>query len=357
MLFRTVMRCRSLYLLALVVARLCCFSAVFAPALFAQTPNVRGLDPTKPISEYRHSVWTVDNGLPQNSAQALCQTRDGYLWIGTQEGLVRFDGLNFKVFDKNNAPAITDKYINALLETKDGALWGGGYNGCLFSMRNGVFEKHLVEETAETSVLAELRGRVWIGTSAGLYCWERGNAKLRRFTTADGLPNNAILSLAADTARNILWVGTQSGLVRIESINIIRPEKSITTPMRSLLLDSKGLLWMGTSKGLQQGYWNNHALTIQQSFTTRNGLSDNIITALFEDNERTLWIGTATQGLMRRTQYSSVFETYQVKDGLTSNGIDAILQDNEGAVWIGNQVGGMNRLGNSSFTSYTKDIL
>ena len=142
--------------------------------------KVRGLDPAKSITEYRHGVWTVDNGLPQNSAQALCQTRDGYLWIATQEGLVRFDGLNFKLFYKDNTPAVSDKYINALIETSTDALWGGGYNGCLFSMQHGVFTKHTIEATAEVRALAELHGRVWIGTNAGLYVWERGATTLSR---------------------------------------------------------------------------------------------------------------------------------------------------------------------------------
>jgi ligand-binding sensor domain-containing protein len=95
-----------------------CAAVLLTNVLSAQQKSVRGLDPTKPISEYRHSVWTGDNGLPQNSAQALCQTRDGYLWVATQEGLVRFDGLNFKVFNKSNALGISDKYICSLMEER-----------------------------------------------------------------------------------------------------------------------------------------------------------------------------------------------------------------------------------------------
>lgn len=350
------LRCFSLLLAVL------CLACGASP-LFAQT--VRGLDPTKPISEYRHSVWTVDNGLPQNSAQALCQTRDGYLWIGTQEGLVRFDGLNFKVFYKDNAPAVSDKYIITLMETSNGELWGGGMNGCLFSMRNGIFTKHSIDPTAEVRALAELHGRVWIGTSVGLYLWERDTGALRRFTTEQGLPDNAIFSLAADTLNGVLWIGTQRGLsvlrsssqspTNVEFRTFRRSDGLADEIVRSLLVDSRGTLWIGSNGGLQQAQGMPTSLTIIATFTEKNGLTDNVITALYEDTEKTLWIGTATQGLMRRVHTKQSFERYDVNDGLTSNAINALVQDREGMLWAGNVVGGMNRFANASFTSYSKD--
>ncbi|TAE23141.1 MAG: GAF domain-containing protein [Candidatus Kapaibacterium sp.] len=330
-----------------------------------EKPQVRGLDPTKPISEYRHNVWTADNGLPQNSAQALCQTRDGYLWIGTQEGLVRFDGQNFKVFYKDNAPAVTDKYISALMETSTGELWGGGLNGCLFSMQHGLFTKHSIEATAEVRTLAELHGRVWIGTSAGLYVWEQGSTSLRRFTTSEGLPDNAVLSLCADTVRGILWVGTQRGLSAFPSSPQSLPQGAVRTfrrtdgladdIIRSLMIDHRGNLWIGSNGGLQEAQETSTTLTILTTFTEKTGLTDNVITALYEDTEKTLWIGTATQGIMRRTEAKRSFESYQVRDGLASNAINILLQDREGMVWIGCQQGGINLLANASFTSYSKE--
>jgi ligand-binding sensor domain-containing protein/serine phosphatase RsbU (regulator of sigma subunit) len=373
---------------SLLVALCCLVFGAFS--LFAQKPTVRGLDPTRPITEYRHSVWTVDNGLPQNSAQALAQTRDGYLWIGTQEGLVRFDGLNFTVFSKDNAPAVTDKYIAGLLETQNGTLWGGGFNGCLFSMQNGVFRKHTIDATAEVRTLCEWQGRVWVGTSKGLYLWERGDSTLQHFTRQNGLPDNAVSSLAADTLNGILWVGTQRGLCALRPTSATTNTNSQTKvnakaqgytfqtlgtkdgladeTIRSLMVDSKNTLWIGSQGGLQQAVWSgngsggdkasqsgNASLRILSTFTDKSGLSDNVITALYEDSEHTLWVGTATQGLMRRTATQHTFETYQTKDGLSSNEINTLLQDHEGMIWCGNAVGGLNRFANASFTTYSRE--
>ncbi len=331
--------------------------------------SVRGLDPSKSIAEYRHSVWTAENGLPQNSVQTLCQTRNGYIWIGTQEGLVRFDGLNFMVFDKTNAPAISDKFVNALLETSDGTLWGGGARGCLFSLQNGVFTRQAIDQQADVRVLAEWHGRVWIGTNRGLYYWQRNAATLRRLSVSDGLPSDAILSLAADTTAGILWVGTQEGLcaVRIAASNndgvgdTFRTHSFgvgdglVNAAIRALLCDREGTLWIGSNGGLQRAIWSDGAFRIVETYTERSGLSDNVITALHEDTERTLWIGTATQGLMRCTASRRIFERFTIANGLGSNDVDAIIQDREGMLWIGSANGGaLNRLANASFIGYTK---
>jgi ligand-binding sensor domain-containing protein len=97
------------------------------------------LDPSKSVAQYVHDVWTTENGLPQNSVGALAQTPDGYLWIGTEEGLVRFDGARFVTFDKRNTPSLQSSEVDALLVDQRGVLWigmrGGGivsYNGDSF---------------------------------------------------------------------------------------------------------------------------------------------------------------------------------------------------------------------------------
>lgn len=238
-------------------------------------------------------------------------------------------------------------------------------NGCLFSMRNGIFTKHTIDPTAEVRALVELHGRVWIGASTGLYVWERDAPNLRRFTTREGLPDNAVFSLCADIVNGALWIGTQRGLYVLRSSPQSLPNAQFRTfrradglandIIRSLLVDRRGNLWIGSNGGLQEAAWRNNNLRFLNTFTENNGLSDNVITALYEDTEQTLWIGTATQGLMRRVHTKQSFERYDVSDGLTSNGINALVQDREGMLWVGNVVGGLNRFANASFTSYSKD--
>ena len=112
------LRCFSLFLAAL------CF-VCGASSLFAQT--VRGLDPTKPMRRYILNSWNIENGLPQESVQALAQTKEGFLWLGTQQGVVRFDGDKFTVFDRTNSPLL-ERYINVLL-TDNGGIWIGSDGG------------------------------------------------------------------------------------------------------------------------------------------------------------------------------------------------------------------------------------
>ena len=106
------------------------------------------LEPTTPLSSLARQSWVMENGLPQNTVQALLQTRDGFIWLGTEVGLVRFDGNSFVLFDRNSTPALPDSDVRCLLESHDGALW--------------------------------------IGTSDGLARWKDG--AVTAYTTKDGLP-------------------------------------------------------------------------------------------------------------------------------------------------------------------------
>ena len=101
-----------------------CLGLIAATILVAGRPAF-ALDPARPLAQLVQERWSVAQGLPQDSVQAVLQSRDGYLWIGTQEGLVRFDGRQFTVFDRQNTPAFAHNNVQALCETRDGALWIG----------------------------------------------------------------------------------------------------------------------------------------------------------------------------------------------------------------------------------------
>src|SRR4026208_1610832 len=96
------------------------------------------LDSPRELSRFGHEVWLTENGLPQNTVHAIAQTRDGYVWIGTEEGLARFDGIRFTVFDKQNTPQLKSNYIRTLLADRQGALWIGTAEG-LVRMLKGTF--------------------------------------------------------------------------------------------------------------------------------------------------------------------------------------------------------------------------
>src|SRR6266545_2240843 len=130
------------------------------------------LDPNKDLRDFGHQVWLSENGLPQNTIQAITQTSDGYIWIGSQEGLARFDGLKFVVFDKENTPQLKSNDVRSLFEDREGALW--------------------------------------IGTSFGLV--RRLNGQFTGFTVKDGLPDNSIGPINEDREGNVL-IATSGGLV------------------------------------------------------------------------------------------------------------------------------------------------
>ncbi|GAG41271.1 unnamed protein product [marine sediment metagenome] len=102
------------------------------------------LDPKKAITQYVHDVWQIEDGLPQNTITAILQTRDGYIWLGTQEGLVRFDGVRFTVFDKRNTEDIKNSHILTLFEDHEGSLWIGTYCGGLNRLRDREFTEVVI---------------------------------------------------------------------------------------------------------------------------------------------------------------------------------------------------------------------
>ncbi len=109
-----------------------------AGLLLLAASQIWGLDPSTPLPQFGHDVWTSDSGLPQNSITTMVQARDGYIWLGTQEGLVRFDGSRFVIFDTRNTKALNDDWVQALLESRDGTLWIGTVTG-LARRREGEF--------------------------------------------------------------------------------------------------------------------------------------------------------------------------------------------------------------------------
>src|SRR4249919_1226086 len=111
--------------------------------LCALTPlrSAIALDPAKLLTQYVHTTWRTDDGLPQNSITRILQTSDGYLWIGTQAGLARFDGVRFTVFDHTNTPALHDDYISELVEDRQGTLWISTFNSGVMSFRDGIFSR------------------------------------------------------------------------------------------------------------------------------------------------------------------------------------------------------------------------
>jgi ligand-binding sensor domain-containing protein len=176
-------------------------------ALTLQTVSAHQSD--KAITQYAHDVWQTEQGLPQNSIQTILQTRDGYVWLGSQEGLVRFDGARFTIFDKRNTPEIRQNHIHTLLEGRDDALWIGTSGG-LVRLQDGRFKLFTTEDGLSndfvTALCEDREGNLWLGTfGGGLNCFSNG--RFTQYTTKDGLANEFVWTITEDIAGN-LWLGT-----------------------------------------------------------------------------------------------------------------------------------------------------
>ncbi len=192
--------------------------ALTLPLLFALVPRAQAsLDGSKDISQFIQQSWQNEQGLPENSVTSIAQTRDGYLWLGTESGLARFDGLRFTVYDKGSTPGLTGNFITCLLVGQDGVLWIGTHDGGLTRFDHGRFAPFraggALGSESILSLYEDAERRIWVGTDGGGLTSIQGQ-EFKRITQRDGLSDNAVLSISGDKNGNV-WAGTRNGLNRI----------------------------------------------------------------------------------------------------------------------------------------------
>lgn len=348
-----------------------------------------GLDPGKRIPQFIRAQWTLDDGLPNDEIHAILQTRDGYLWLATDDGLVRFDGVKFDIFNKTETASIPDNRVTCLCETSDGALWAGTRGGLavysggrfrILSTANGllhpvvnaliedetgnlhvgyegsgvsVFKKsdpntlHHPPELADVPVIKSFcrnsGGGVLAGTVNGLYDLENGQP-------AGALPGITIRTLIPGPNGTILAGTAKSGLLILrEDFTVTRRfnRKSglLSNMVNMVTLDRRGAIWVALETGGLTRVTDGKV----SLFTEKDGLSNDSVTCIHEDREGNLWVGTYA-GLNRLSD--GKFTTYTETDGLLDNFTWAIFQDSKKNLWIATN-GGLNRFRDSRFYAYT----
>jgi ligand-binding sensor domain-containing protein/signal transduction histidine kinase/CheY-like chemotaxis protein len=320
---------------------------LFLAILLAGGPGL-ALDPQRRISQYSHQAWRHEQGLPQNTVLAIEQTGEGYLWLGTLEGLVRFDGAQFTIYNRHNTPELSEHGIRALLDDGAGGLWVGTKKGILH-YRNGRFERLRDEgelQQLNVPALALDGTSLWIGTPLGLeQAPLSGGGPRQRYTMKEGLPNTQIEALTFDRA-GALWIGTREGLARLSGGKVERVALPAGADMRvrSLLPSRDGTLWVGTSGGL---------LALREGKFTWYGPEDGLpryeVAALWEDRDGVLWVGHET-GLARFFQGS--FAHFGPREGLSGTRVYSLFEDRDGNLWVGTADGGLNRLRAGPFLTY-----
>lgn len=302
---------------------------------------------------FQHHIWTIDDGLPMNSVNAITQAPDGYLWVGTEAGLARFDGITFEVFNHENTPVFSNDIITSLEVDRSGALWIGTRGDGLIRYKNKSFKtitgnpRLLAAEV--WCIMESMDGSIWIGSSAGLCRF--ANNSFSGIPLPGKLANRKVKALLEDRNGNI-WTGAEDGLMLIKKRNdqfLVESMDLDEVEILTLFEDRKGAIWIGTNeKGLYR-YWEDRL----DLFNEKDGLTNSSVGCLYEDRFGYLWIGTHGGGIHILPMGSNRFSVYSSQEDITSNFISYFYPDRENTLWIGTIGGGLNSLRETEIITYT----
>jgi ligand-binding sensor domain-containing protein/signal transduction histidine kinase len=369
-------------------------AAVLLLAALGWPKTAWGLDPSRGLTQYVHRIWQTQQGLPQGGILEIFQTRGGYLWLATQTGLVRFDGVRFQQAEDLLPGAPPNLWVRAALEDQRGALWLGSNESGLYRLGpQGVTQFTTAHGLPSNAIQCLVPGRdsvVWVCTENGLARMDvsRAEPRIQAFQTAQGLTTENVRAACEDASGSLwvggdgprvsvqsngqfttralkgipasasvrallcagdtVWVGTSDGLIRIHDNeqHLLNAKDGLADNfVFSLAQGAKGITWIGTRNGfsrLRNG--------IIDSFRPQDGLSQSNALALFEDREGTLWVGTK-RGLNQFVDGRAV--PYTVSEGLPSNEAGPVLEDRSGTIWAGTLDRGLARFDGQGFRTLT----
>lgn len=293
------------------------------------------------VPQYTTRLWQMEDGLPHTVVQAITQARDGYLWVGTREGLARFDGVRFQAIALGSG--LVQPSVTCLAEDQHGSLWIGTQNAGLFRLQEGKVARFGTAEGLPSDNILGLQrttdGALWIGSIRGLAQAEEG--KIRRCLEKD--IKGAVWSLFGDQEGS-LWIALP-GLARFMEGRLV-PYRAEGFPasVKCVLYDRAGTLWSGNNDGL---------FCVRDGKTIRYKKADGplgVISVLYQDREGTLWVGTYG-GLSRFVEGKFVNES---QNDAAFYRVFSIFEDREGNLWTGSEEG-LTRLTPRHFTSYTRE--
>jgi signal transduction histidine kinase/ligand-binding sensor domain-containing protein len=342
------------------------------------------LNPALDMSQYAHKSWLVSEGFFKGEPRAIAQTPDGYLWLGTEFGLFRFDGIRRVPFEPTGVQ-LPSNNVRHLAVSRDGTLWIGTFKG-LASWKGGVFTRYAefagnqvstlfedregtlwvgtlgapagklcgiragaVQCDADASrlgvgvlAISEYGGSIWVNAMTGLWRWTPGSPQL--YWTQPIGQGRALIE--GDNGH--LWIGTSEGIKQLKGEKMEAypsPTKGLFRPNR-FHRDREGSLWIGTSR---QGLWHSHQGHTDH-LAVSDGLSGDYIQDLFEDREGSIWVVTSA-GLDRF--HDLAVSTISFRQGLSDVSVAAVLASSDGSVWLGT-TDGLNRWLNGQITIYRK---
>jgi diguanylate cyclase (GGDEF)-like protein len=334
-------------------------------------PAVHALDPGKAFSHYVRDSWSIQEGLPQISVVAIAQDEVGYIWVGTQGGLARFDGVRFQAYSPESTPELPGIWVRSLLADGD-RLWIGTYKG-LAVLQQGVFATVPVDDdrlpALDVHALAKAAdGTIHAATSEGLFqvkagrlvalaqaprpalslmadaggLWVGGIGQVERVAAQGNLrlPMPASAELAAVThlsmVRGRVWAGTSQGLFTLQGSDWQRPDSPAelhAAPVTAMHLDRDGNLWVGSNAGLARF----HGDARMELIPDVHPAAFPQVTAIHEDREHNLWLGSQLNGLARL--WNGWTRRYSTAEGLHDPIVWSLTQGGDGRLWVGTHDG------------------
>ncbi len=317
-----------------------------ALVIFCFSPwTLSALDPHRALTQYTRTIWTQAQGLPQDTVRSLAQTPDGYLWVGTKEGLARFDGYDFLTFTREHGDIPNDT-VGKLVTASDGSLWIGTSSG-LARYANGRFHRFTGKQDPAagpvTSIAEDHRGIIWIACDGNLYYG--GSGGFTMVSKQQIAPVGALQSVYEDR-RHQIWIGGSRGLMRQNGSAFVKVlgAKDLGGSFITSFLETDEGLWAGGTRGIMLLRPDG----TRRIYTTADGLPNNFVLAMKQDSAGSIWVGTYG-GLSRLEHGRFVIFNSNNKDG--RDWVWSLLEDREHNLWVGMN-GGLNRFRDNLFSNY-----
>jgi signal transduction histidine kinase/ligand-binding sensor domain-containing protein len=315
-------------------------------SLVATARSASALEPGERFHRYEHRAWPSVARAAEVSALAL--SADGNLWVGTSDGLVRFDGRHMVAFEPPRYPGLVAGSVRQMLMASDGTLWLGGGGRGIFRLRGTTITALGPRQGVpggRTSALAETAdGTIWIASGGSVARLPPGAA--RALPASEGLSGASVRVLCPDLDGGV-WAGLHEGVARWDAgARTWRPEPGplpSTADVDALWMDADGTLWAGTARdGLwerRNGTWRAHQVS--------DGLASGIV-AVLRDRGGHLWVATGA-GLVSQDPATGRFQPFPLPADMCGDRINTIAEDAEGGLWIGTQTCGLHRLHDRAF--------
>jgi ligand-binding sensor domain-containing protein/signal transduction histidine kinase len=335
-------------------------AAVTVVCLALATSSVRAQGNANPdsalayvaVSQYQHDRWTTSSGLPNNAVDWIARTPDGYLWLGTEGGLVRFDGVRFSALDRSNTPALQETSVYPTIPLgvdRHGVLWISTSRG-LVRYKDGEFTRAADSPQPATSTIQRMvedrAGRLWVATQdIDGRIWEVRGGSLLPPDSQSGIPTH-VTALASDPSGDV-WVATvDRALVRIHDGRVVPvlPKNAMPPGVATLYVSRDSVVWVGTQRGF--GRLDRRRFEFHQLGAGLVGY----VSAFAEDAAGDVWIGTVGMGVLR--WHAGNIERFDRRDGLSRDQVTSLLVDREGSIWIGTR-GGLDRLRRGAVATFT----